>query len=1139
MPLIALFVFGSFTAAFASERTTDGDSNSPLLNFRRDFMHYFIGPLDRYVQSCDANETPRSSWQQRVERSALVDLFTSTDGHNWLVDNNWNKTANHCCWYGVFCSRETGLVSAIVLYENNMRGRLPRHWPILLFPELEILLVSKNKLYGKLNDVLPPRADRLQRLTLAFNNFTGTVPWNTLSSYSSLKIIQLAFNINLKGTLTNSVSSMKQLQILSIGQTSIRGSLPKDFGKLRELTFLDIEILHINASIDILFQMANLTDIHASCNRMYGKLPSDIGVIWPRLRELIINDNQLTGNLPNSFNLMKDLKILDVGRNKLTGKIPETVLTHTTLTHLDLSNNHFSYLTGNMSLSRIQVLVLAGNRFDIPATDIVFNVLKSNSLLILDLSRCGLTGRLPSAIWLLNSMTRLNLSYNALSGPLPPPIGKLLNLVTADFSNNNFSGPIPESMSQLYSIRLIDLLNNRRMRSPSRSRLLPWFASPNYRVVVKEKSSFNFTCPSIDLYSSIGGQLLVNSTYYRRLYCKCDRGTYGNRGVCRSCPSGGLCLGNRLNSTIRIPSNRYPSPSARNMTTLIQCSALYRDGLRCNPDSNCSCWLSNEGTTVCNETCLCAAYSTGRLCSECQFNTFKDGDVCRPCSTESAATIGLVTAIVVITVIFLFLWVLFRIRPRCVASRWLNVLSTSAISFQSLLILTLTFNGVIPTYAAQLYFLMIFLALVNKSVHLKAYMVIFLVYLQILDSLNVSAIKVDCDYCSFASILNTVYISRVTNVVNFKVAGIACTFPILFRPVGRLLTLVALPLLATVLLYVGRLIDYLLVTRCRKFSTEQRRALSEVITIKSKSNIVFLVNIFYFPIAKSVVKALLPCDADSGDGKHYMKAYPWIECSSEKYKTLVALGSVLAVAYVVLVPVLFLILLRKYAWMLDITHKEPYPADGIRLRSTTDAQLEYIEWLKSLCCPYKRGHRKYMAVLLMLRRLGIAVFVAAFPADQKDVQSMPFNALLLASVVFVASVRPYRSETPWKLENVADIAASTVILFTYNSMSNRNDVGPATAFTVFAVNILFVVSIVTVAIGQFIYAWKRKRNQNLDRQDPLDRDDFDFATSDFGESPTFSVAETDDYGATEPGGLSTVDYRLMTTTDSQHQFLNY
>lgn len=174
-----------------------------------------------------------------------------------------------------------------------------------------------------------------------------------------------------------------------------------------------------------------------------------------------------------------------------------------------------------------------------------------------------------------------------------------------------------------------------------------------------------------------------------------------------------------------------------------------------------------------------------------------------------------------------------------------------------------------------------------------------------------------------------------------------------------------------------------------------------------------------------------------------------------------------------------------------------------------------------------------MAVLLMLRRLGIAVIVEVFSTEQRDIQSLPFNVFLYASIIFVAVVRPYRSETGWQLENSADIAAFVVILITYNSMSNRRDVGSSTALIVFSINVLFVTVLSLVATGQFVHIWRRERkavpgNKRVDLREVGYEEYSEYSTADSRRGSSDYTASGDD-DSMDSMGQPVTNYSLMTT----------
>ena len=59
-----------------------------------------------------------------AEREALVALYNSTDGPNWVNSTGWlGEEGTECTWYGVTC--ENSKVTVINLDSNQLTGNIP------------------------------------------------------------------------------------------------------------------------------------------------------------------------------------------------------------------------------------------------------------------------------------------------------------------------------------------------------------------------------------------------------------------------------------------------------------------------------------------------------------------------------------------------------------------------------------------------------------------------------------------------------------------------------------------------------------------------------------------------------------------------------------------------------------------------------------------------------------------------------------------------------------------------------------------------------------------------------------------------------------------------------------------------------
>ncbi len=83
----------------------------------------------------------------QAECEALVDLFNTTDGENWIVNDGWLKTNNPCTWYSVGC--KNGHVDSIYLANQNLTGSFPSQIGNLIY--LNVLDFNANNLRGEVS----------------------------------------------------------------------------------------------------------------------------------------------------------------------------------------------------------------------------------------------------------------------------------------------------------------------------------------------------------------------------------------------------------------------------------------------------------------------------------------------------------------------------------------------------------------------------------------------------------------------------------------------------------------------------------------------------------------------------------------------------------------------------------------------------------------------------------------------------------------------------------------------------------------------------------------------------------------------------------------------------------------------------
>lgn len=153
----------------------------------------------------------------------------------------------------------------------------------------------------------------------------------------------------------------------------------------------------------------------------------------------------ISGDLPPSLCMIRDMYFIDLSNNKLTGEVPTCLFT-IPLGIMNLSNNNFggAILGGVSNLSTGLEIYLDSNNFE---GELPNNL--SGNLEVIDLRHNKLSGKLNVSFWNLSRLRVLSVAGNSLTGEIYPAICKLTGLQFLDMSDNFFAGPIPNCDSKL------------------------------------------------------------------------------------------------------------------------------------------------------------------------------------------------------------------------------------------------------------------------------------------------------------------------------------------------------------------------------------------------------------------------------------------------------------------------------------------------------------------------------------------------------------------------------------------------------------------------------------------------------------------------------------------------------------------
>ncbi|MDX1583321.1 MAG: hypothetical protein R3338_06935, partial [Thermoanaerobaculia bacterium] len=177
---------------------------------------------------------PATSLQAAIspeERDALVSLYESTGGDEWLDRDGWlGAPGSECGWSGIVCNEGEDSVLRAALVENHLSGPLPEE--IGNLSNLVELDLSGNQITGTIPVSIGSMID-LKILRLRDNDLRLPLP-DSLFTLSTLEILDLSGN-RLEGTVPGKVGSLGGLRSLDISYNAFRGEVPSELAALTSL----------------------------------------------------------------------------------------------------------------------------------------------------------------------------------------------------------------------------------------------------------------------------------------------------------------------------------------------------------------------------------------------------------------------------------------------------------------------------------------------------------------------------------------------------------------------------------------------------------------------------------------------------------------------------------------------------------------------------------------------------------------------------------------------------------------------------------------------------------------------------------------------------------------------------------------
>ncbi|XP_022641659.1 receptor-like protein 12 [Vigna radiata var. radiata] len=356
---------------------------------------------------------------------------------------SWNPCNDCCGWVGVKCDKE-GHVTALDLSGESITGGFGNSSSLFSLRHLHKL----NFAYNDFNSVIPSAFKRLGNLTylnLSCAGFLGQIPIE-ISQMTRLVTLDLSSLLCSSG------------QELNLGNPNLR-KLVQNLTSIRQLYLDGVSISAAGHEwSSALMSLHYLQEVRMSFCNLSGPLDPSLAR-RDNLSIIVLDWNDLSSAVPETFANFKMLTILSLSACQLTGTFPQKIFNIGTLSVLDLSFNiNLQGLFPEFPPGSLHTLTVANTSFSGTVPHSIGNM---RNLTELNFCSCRFNGTLPNSLSNLTELSYLDLSFNNFTGRIPSfNFEGLNNLVTIDLSNNSISGSIPSSLFTLPQLKSIIFSHN-------------------------------------------------------------------------------------------------------------------------------------------------------------------------------------------------------------------------------------------------------------------------------------------------------------------------------------------------------------------------------------------------------------------------------------------------------------------------------------------------------------------------------------------------------------------------------------------------------------------------------------------------------------------------------------------------------
>ena len=243
------------------------------------------------------------------DRAALVVLYNTAGGTNWVNNSGWLSDAPLGEWSGIETD-DNGRVVGVDLRENSLSGTIPGDLGNL--SSLQWLFLN--------NEAFTCQETPCRATSPTANRLTGTIP-PELGQLANLELLYLALN-PLTGEIPSELADLVRLKALGLWISQLSGDVPSWLGDLVDLETLNLAVNNFSGPIPVeLGNLTNLNELTLSVNQLTGTIPASLGNLTG-LNDLGLDSNRFTGSIPASLGNLSNLNSMYISANELSGCIP-------------------------------------------------------------------------------------------------------------------------------------------------------------------------------------------------------------------------------------------------------------------------------------------------------------------------------------------------------------------------------------------------------------------------------------------------------------------------------------------------------------------------------------------------------------------------------------------------------------------------------------------------------------------------------------------------------------------------------------------------------------------------------------------------------------------------------------------------